>query len=84
MDDQELIKAYVKESANETGHCPFGAEARRKALGDELISRGITEFKLPAFGRSFPVRGSDVDAGKIDYYRPGLQSYERIAELKIK
>jgi hypothetical protein len=67
MNDAELIKAYIKESANETSHCPFGAEARRKVIGDELIARGITEFRLPAFGRSFPVRGSDKDAPKIAY-----------------
>jgi hypothetical protein len=67
MNDAELIKAYIKESANESSPCPFGAEARRKALGDELIARGITEFRLPAFGRPFPVRGSDKDATKIEY-----------------
>jgi hypothetical protein len=67
MNDAELIKAYIKESANESSPCPFGAEARRKAIGDQLIARGITEFMLPAFGKPFKVRGSDVDALKIEY-----------------
>ena len=64
MDNEELIKAYIHESANETSPAPFGAEARRKLLGDELLRRGITEFKLPAFDRTFPVKGSAVDARK--------------------
>ena len=67
MDDQELIRAYIKEAANESSPCPFGAEARRKAIGDQLLARGITEYWLPAFGRPFPVRGSDKDAVKIEY-----------------
>jgi hypothetical protein len=62
--NDELIKAYIHESANETGPHPFGAEARRKALGDELLARGITEIELPAFERTFAVRGSTVDARK--------------------
>lgn len=64
LTNDELIRAYIHESANETGPQPFGAEARRKALGDELLARGITEFKLPAFERTFAVRGSTVDARK--------------------
>jgi hypothetical protein len=49
VDDQELIKAYVHAAANESSPLPWGSEARRKALGDELLARGVTEFRLPAF-----------------------------------
>jgi len=64
LSDVELIRLYIKATANESGDLPFGAEARRKAAGDELISRGITEIHLHAFTDPFPVRGSDVDARK--------------------
>ena len=43
---------------------PWGAEDRRKAAGDELLARGITEIRLPAFVDPFPVKGSDVCARK--------------------
>jgi hypothetical protein len=71
LPDAELIRLYTKESANETSDLPWGAEKRRKAYGDELLSRGIAEFTLPAFGMVFKVRGSEVDAMKIE------QEFER-------
>lgn len=64
LSDNELIKLYIKAAANESGDLPFGAEARRKEAGDELLARGITEIRLPAFVDPFPVKGSDVDARK--------------------
>jgi hypothetical protein len=80
VDDQELIKAYVHEASNESGQLPWGAEARRKALGDELLARGITEFRLPAFQKTFKVRGSDQDAPKIEYRQVPLgQERQRAA-----
>ncbi len=48
LSDNELIKLYIKAAANESGDLPFGAEARRKEAGDELLARGITEIRLPA------------------------------------
>ena len=64
LPDNELIKLYIKAAANESGDLPFGAEARRKEAGDELLARGITEIRLPAFVDPFPVKGSDVGARK--------------------
>ena len=64
LSDNELIKLYIKAAANESGDLPFGAEARRKEAGDELLSRGIAEIRLPAFVDPFPVKGSDVGARK--------------------
>jgi len=64
MTDEELIQAYIKAAANESSPIPFGAEVRRKTAGDELIARGITEIRLPAFVDPFKVRGSNEDARK--------------------
>ena len=64
LPDKELIRLYIKAVANESSDLPFGAEARRKAYGDELLARGITEIRSPAFVDPFPVRGSDTDARK--------------------
>ena len=64
LPDNELIKLYIHEAARESSDMPFGAEDRRKAAGDELLSRGIAEIRLPAFVDPFPVKGSDVGARK--------------------
>ena len=65
LSNEELIRLYIKSAGREIDPCPFGAEGRRKAAGDELIARGITEIRLPAFVEPFKVRGSDHDAPKI-------------------
>lgn len=64
LPDNELIKLYIHAAARESSDLPFGAEDRRKAAGDELLSRGIAEIRLPAFVDPFPVKGSDVGARK--------------------
>lgn len=64
LPDDELIRIYIHAAARESSDLPFGAETRRKEAGDELLARGITEIRLPAFVDPFPVKGSDVDAGK--------------------
>ena len=66
LSNDELIRLYIKSAAREIDPLPFGAEGRRKAAGDELLARGITEIRLPAFERPFKVWGSDKDAPKID------------------
>lgn len=62
--NEDLIRLYIRAAAREASDLPFGAEARRKEAGDELLARGITEIRLPAFADPFPVKGSDVDAMK--------------------
>lgn len=54
-----MIKSYCKEFAQECSDLPFGAEERRKQIGDELIRRGITEIKSDMFIDPFKVCGSE-------------------------
>ena len=64
LSDDELIEIYCKAKVQESSDIPWNAEARRKAAGDELLSRGITEIKLSFCALTCKVRGSDVDARK--------------------
>ena len=65
---EELIKLYCRDRVNELSDHPFGAEARRKAEGDELISRGIAEIHLPALVDPIKVLGSESASNDIEYH----------------